>query len=157
MKKSPWLALAVLLAVAYGLDRWLEAARGITGAGMGVSAFQWLIVAANLAFATAALWLAWLLYTGRARHRGLAALCVALGLAICLLPTPPFWAPAMRLSGLLVPLLRASPFSVFGHAGAFLIVMGLTALLAPVRSPTPQLVPGTMPENEPEIEPGSLG
>ncbi len=144
MKKSPWLAALVLLVVAYALDRWLESARGVTGAGMGVSSFQWLIMLANLAFAACALWLAWLLFTDRERHRGLAVVCVALGLAICLLPTPPFWTLGMRLPSLLVPVLRASPFSLFAHAGAFLTIVGLAALLVPAPPPSrPKLDQGS--------------
>jgi hypothetical protein len=133
-KIPPWLAVVVTLLVAYVLDRWLESARGMATARMGVSSFQWFIMAADLIFAACVLVTAWLLFTQRSRHRGLALLCIVLGLAILILPTPPFWDLAMRLPGLLVPLLRASPYSFFGHAGAFLTVLGLAALLVPAAS-----------------------
>jgi hypothetical protein len=133
-KMPPWLAVVVTLVAAYMLDRWLESARGMATARMGVSSFQWFMMAAGLVFAGCVLVTAWLLFTQRGQHRGLALLCVILGLVILILPTPPFCSLGMRLPGLLVPLLRASPYSFFGHAGAFLTVLGLAALLVPANS-----------------------
>ncbi len=154
MRKVPaWPAVVVTLLVAYLLDRWLESARGMAAARMGVSSFQWFMMAADLVFAACVLATGWLLFTVRGRHRGLALLCVILGLLILLLPAPPFWGLGMGLSGLLVPLLRASPFSFFGHAGAFLVVLGLAALLAPARSQVDRPTADGIPVSAADMEP----
>ncbi len=131
MKKlPPILGMLILLAVAYAFDRLIEGARTVAAAPLSVVQYQWLVLIANLVFAACVLGLGWLVLHQREKRAQAAVLLVA-GLVIILLPTPPFWTLGANFSGPLFTLLQASPHSLFGEAGAFLVVMSLAALFLP--------------------------
>jgi hypothetical protein len=128
----PVLGMLLLLVLAYVLDRMIEGARNAATARLSVAGYQWLVLFANLMFAAGVLGVGWLLQGDRGRSRWQAALFLIVGLAIILLPTPPFWLVGADFSGPLFSVLQASPHSLFGEAGAFLTVMGLAAILLPL-------------------------
>jgi hypothetical protein len=130
----PLLGMLLMLSLSYGLDRMIAGARNAATARLSVAGYQWLVLFANLAFAAGILGVAWLLLTNAGRNRWQAAVFLIVGLAITLLPTPPFWTIGADFSGALFPILQASPHSLFGQAGAFLAVLGLAAILLPVPS-----------------------
>jgi hypothetical protein len=129
---SPLGGLILTLALAYGFDRWLASARNAVQARVSVTAYQWAVSLANLLFAVCALGLAWLALRqpGNAR-RAWAALFLAIGVIVIVLPAPPLWSLGPNVPVSLLYVVQASPHSFFGMAGAFLAVIGLAGLFLP--------------------------
>lgn len=126
---APWLGILATLALAYGFDRLLEGARNTVQARVDVATYQWLLVGTNLVFAACILGLAWSMFSQGGRRRWVAAVCLVAGLALVLVPAPPFWSLGATIPERAFPVLQASPFSFFGKASAFLAVIGAAGLV----------------------------
>lgn len=121
-----------LLAVAYGLDRWLEVQqRKIVTQTFNPMPRLLLSVAANLLMAGSLLALSWLVIFRGDRSRLVASIFLIVGLFLTLYPAiAPAAHSVLSLSGPMRLFLYLLPNSLLARSGAFLAVIGLVSLMS---------------------------